>query len=344
MGLLVRPWAWWHNKVPLSIVFVLLLVDGRRFTFGAFAVLVLVVLTVCAVGNYGYALNDLYDRDEDARAGRANAAVAMGSARMWLIIVLSGLCAVVAAAVAAGTAGAFVTLTELALPAAYSIPPLRIKERTWLGVASDGLAAHVYPAVLALLAVSTWSLRPVLPLLAGSAVAWSVAAGLRGILSHQMHTAERDAQAGLATVVHASGTVRLERFIGGVLLPLEAAGFGGVLAACDAGPALWSGVVLYLAYEAYKTFGGAFRVFALRPEGRRYLPFLEESFYKAWGPLVIALDAARADLRYLLLVPVYAALFRPNLIVEMRRLRAVSATLRRRPQAMEPGARSNAES
>jgi 4-hydroxybenzoate polyprenyltransferase len=342
MPFLVRPWAWWHNKVPLSIVLVLLLVDGRRFTVGALAVLVLVVLTVCAVGNYGYALNDLFDREEDARAGRTNAAVAAGSARMWLIIAFSGLTAVIAATVAAGTFGAFATVAELALPAAYSIPPLRIKERTWLGVASDALAAHVFPAVLALLAVSAWSLRPVSLLLACSAVGWSVAAGLRGIISHQAHTAQRDARAGLATVVHATGAARLERIIVAVLLPLEVAGFGGVLAACNAGPVLWSGVALYLAYEAYKMLSGAFTVFALRPQGQRYLPFLEESFYKAWGPLVVALDAARADLRYLLIVPVYAALFRPHLVVEMRRLRAVVTTLRQ-PRATEPGDRSNAE-
>jgi hypothetical protein len=46
--------------VPLSATLVLLL-DGRRFSAGTFAVLVSVVLTVYAVDSYGYALNDLFE-------------------------------------------------------------------------------------------------------------------------------------------------------------------------------------------------------------------------------------------------------------------------------------------
>ncbi|HEY0613589.1 MAG TPA: UbiA family prenyltransferase [Candidatus Elarobacter sp.] len=345
MRLLVRPWAWWHNKVPLSVILVVLLADGGRFTFGVFAALVLVVVAVCAVGNYGYALNDLYDVDEDARAGRANAVTAAGPAGMRLISALSALCALLAATAAAGAIAGALTLVELALPAAYSIPPLRIKERRWLGVASDALAAHVYPAVLALLAAAHWSLRPVPPVLWCAALAWSLAAGLRGILSHQLHTAERDAGAGLATVVHAAGARRLERVVVIVLLPVEVAAFAVALFCCDAGPVLWAGVLAYLAYEAYKTVSGTARGFTFRPQGQRYLPFLEESFYKVWGPLVLPLDAACADLAYLVLAPVYALLFRAHLAVELARIRALVVSARSpRAPATEPGDRSSAGS
>lgn len=327
---LVRPRAWWFNKVPLSVTLVLLLLDGRRLSPAAVAVLALVVLTVCAAANYGYALNELYDVEEDARSGRANAAAASGAPRTRAIVLLSGLAAELGAFAAAGTSGALITVVELALPAAYSMPPLRIKERKWLGVAADGLAAHVYPAVLALLAVSHWSVRPVVPALALPVVLWSAAAGLRGILSHQLQTAERDRGAGLATVVHDLGSARLERFIVAVLLPVEVLAFGAALVASGAGPVLWAGVALYLLYEAYKTAAGGFRVVAFRPGGQRYLPFVEERWYKAWGPLVLALDAARADPLYLLVVPAYVLLFRPHLDNERNDLRAVIEALRPR--------------
>jgi hypothetical protein len=52
---LVRARAWWFNKVPLSVTLVLLLLDGTALTVPAALTVVLVVLTVCAVGNYGYA-------------------------------------------------------------------------------------------------------------------------------------------------------------------------------------------------------------------------------------------------------------------------------------------------
>ncbi len=266
--ILVRPRAWWFNKVPLSVTLVLLLLDGRRFSVGALVALVLVALTVCAVGNYGYALNELFDVEEDARLGRANAAASAGPRRMWGITALSALCAEVFAGGVAGVPGAIVTALGLCLPLAYSVPPLRIKERKWLGVCADGLAAHVYPAVLALLAVTHWTLRPVTVALAVCVVLWSVAAGLRGILSHQLHTAEQDRGAGLITVVHDFGNPRVEKFIIAVLLPLEVGAFGGALVACDTGPVLWLFVALYLVYEVFKTASGRFGVAAFRPEGQ----------------------------------------------------------------------------
>jgi 4-hydroxybenzoate polyprenyltransferase len=324
---LVRPWAWWFNKVPLSVTLMLLLLDGNGVTVRAVAALTLVVLTVCALGNYGYAVNDLYDVDEDLRVQRPNAAVTLGRWRIGLIVVGSAVIAELFAVLAAGLAGAVLTLIELGLPLAYSVPPLRLKERKWLGITADGLAAHVYPAVLALFAVTHLGLRPVSLALAGSVLAWSAAVGIRGILSHQLHWSERDRLAGLGTVVHEVGRVALERFIVFVLLPIEAAGFIGAVVCCDAGPFLWAFGILYLLCEAYKTHDGRFTVTALRREGQRYLPFVDESFYKAWGPLVVTLDAARIDIAYLIAIPLYFFLFRLHVTRELQRLRLLRQAL-----------------
>ncbi|HEX3551416.1 MAG TPA: hypothetical protein VHT53_13610 [Candidatus Elarobacter sp.] len=338
MNVLVRAHAWWYNKVPISFATVLLLLDGRRASWGGGMALLAVVLTVCAVGNYGYALNDLFDLDEDARAGRVNAAAGIGVRRSWAIVAASAACAVAFGALAAGIIGAAITLLELCLPLAYSVPPLRVKERGWLGVVADALAAHVYPAVLALFAVAAWTGRPIGTALAACAVAWSAAAGLRGILTHLLHTAERDRRAGLRTIVDA-GALRLERLITALLLPIELLGFGGMLVLCRVGPVLWIGVALYLAYETFMTADGRFSVIMFRPSGQRYVPFVEERFYKSWAPLVLALDAARIDLLYLLAVPLYVVLFRRHLVNEAVRVRGVMSALRSRATAR--GARSN---
>ena len=331
MSMIFIRWrAWWFNKIPLSITLVLLLTDGGPLRLPALLSLALVVLTVCAVGNYGYAINDLYDLKEDARVGRANAAAALGVRRTAVIVVLSAIAAETLAWAAAGGAGAGLTLAEIVLPFVYSAPPFRIKERKWLGIAADGLAAHVYPAVLALMTVVHLGLRPAPWPLVACLLAWSAAAGARGILSHQLHTAERDRQGGLVTVVHDLGRLRLERFIVFVLLPIEAVGFIVAAALCDGGPVLWTGGGLYLAMEAFQTLNGGFTVKALRPERQPYLPFLEERFYKAWGPVVLALDAARVDIWFLGLIPLYALLFTRHLRAEGTKLRAVWQAISRR--------------
>jgi|WetSurMetagenome_2_1015567.scaffolds.fasta_scaffold11065_2 4-hydroxybenzoate polyprenyltransferase len=334
---LVRPWAWWLNKVPLSITLVLLLLDGEPLSLRGALALVLVVATVCAVGNYGYALNDLFDTDEDKKTGRGNAAITLGRRRTSWITAVSALLALGFGGLAAGAAGAGLTLVELCLPLAYSMPPLRIKERKWLGVASDALAAHVYPAALALMTVRRLGLADPQVLVIACVLAWSLAAGLRGILSHQLHTADRDRAGGLSTVVHDLGRAPLERFVVFVLLPIEAVGFIGAVAGSEAGPALWAFGGLYLACEAYRTLnGGRFRVTALRPEGQPYLPLVEESFYKAWGPLVIAIDAARVDARFLIAPVLYAYLFRHHLRIETARLRAIWERLATRSRVSAP--------
>jgi len=328
--LLVRERAWWFNKIPFSVFFVLLLLDGTPVTPRAATVLAAVVLAVCAVGNYGYAVNELYDIDEDARLGRANAAARVGRPRMRTIVGVSALCAVAFGFVAGGLAASFLTLLALALPLAYSIPPLRLKERTWLGVAADALAAHVFPALLALIAVAHEGLRPVGAALATATIVWSLATGTRGILAHQLATAEADERAGLATIVHRAGARRIESFILGGLLPLELIALAGAIALCRPGPILIAGIVLYLGYEGAKVLSGVFRVIAFRAAGQPYVPFVEESFYKAWGPIAVALDATRVDLTYLLVVPLYVLMFRPHLRAESQRIVMLARSLRRR--------------
>ena len=209
------------------------------------------------------------------------------------------------------------------LPLAYSALPFRIKERKWLGVVADGLAAHVYPAALALLSVPHFGTgRASAPVIV-CVLVWAMAAGLRGVLSHQLYTAERDVQGGLRTVVHDLGGNRIERFITLALLPLEAAGFIGAIALLHTGPVLWAFGSIYLALEVYRTLDRRFAVRSFRPEGQRYLPFVEESFYKAWGPVVIALDAARIDFRFLIVPVVYAIWFKQHLRAEGHRLGAI---------------------
>lgn len=325
--ILVRARAWWFNKVPLSVMLALLLIDGQPLSVERLCALALLVFCVCSVGNYGYALNDLFDIAEDLKVGRANTATIMGGRRMWTIVVLSAIAALSASSCAAGIAGLLLTAGALLLPLAYSVPPLRIKERKWLGIAADALAAHVFPAVLALFIAAHFDLRPISAALILATALWSSATGLRGIITHQLQTADRDREAGLDTVVHQLGYARMLRIVIKGILPVEMLSFMVLLLSCDTGPLLWVGVGIYLLNEIAKTFSGRFVTNVFRLGGQPYLPFVEESFYKVWGPLLAAVDASRRDLFYLVLIPVYAMVFRPHILNEYGKLRAVRAEI-----------------
>jgi hypothetical protein len=328
--ILIRPRAWWYNKLPLSITLLLLLLDGHTVTADAVMALVALVVAVSAVGNYGYALNELFDVEEDALLGRKNAAAAHGVPRVSLIVLGSAAVAATAALVGAGILGLVLVSCVLALPLSYSVPPVRLKERLWLGVLADAMAAHVFPVILACLIVVHLSLAKVGLALTVALACWGLATGLRGILSHQLHTADQDSRAGLVTIVHNRGRDRVELAITAFLLPCEVVAFAAAAMLCETGPLLWLVGALYLLNECIKTAHPAFRVVAFRPEGQRYLPFVEEAFYKAWGPLAIAVDAARVDLTYLVMIPLYARAFRPHLIVERGRFGALYGPLVRK--------------
>src|ERR1700722_17832306 len=119
MMIVVRRRAWWFKKIPLSIFVLLLLVDGKPYTVNVLVALFGLVAIVCCVANYGYALNELFDRDEDRRAGRSNAAESASNSSMWGIIVCSAAIALGVAQAVGGIAAFLLTAGELLIPLAY---------------------------------------------------------------------------------------------------------------------------------------------------------------------------------------------------------------------------------
>jgi len=324
----IRPRAWWYNKMPLAVLLLLLLIDGKPCTWNAITALVGLLGTVCGIANYAYALNELFDIDEDSKIGRINAAAQNSGRWMWMVIVCSALFALGFAASVGGAAGFWLTLVELSLPLAYSVPPLRIKEREWAGVFADAYAAHVYSAVLTFVIV--WhlglrepTLRIVIPVLL-----WAAATGVRGILSHQLQSEDNDRRAGLTTVVHRLGHARLVDFVVYAILPIEILSFCAALLASDGSPLLMCVVIVFLLYEWLKFRLDAFPVIVFTKLGQAYVPFVDEGLYKVWGPLALAIDASISDLRYLPLAPLFWVLFRSRIDQERRQIATTIGCLR----------------
>jgi 4-hydroxybenzoate polyprenyltransferase len=323
----VRAKDWWFNKIPFTSMLLVLLIDRGPLGAPALAAFAAVILCVCAAANYGYALNDLYDVDEDRRAGRSNAAPQMGETRVRTIALLSAFALFGLSFVAAGWAGVGLAFAEIILPLAYSIPPLRLKERGWWGAVADAAAAHVYPAVLAMLAIAHFGLpAPSAPVI-GCILLWAAAAGLRGILSHQIMTADRDARAGLATLAHGGSPAMLRRIIARGLAPIELASLACLFLLRDQWLAL-TGLGAYAAIECLRAIPGPIGSAAAPASAAPSIPLFDEAFYKAWGPILLTLAAARSDPRFLILLLVYIVLFRGHILRAALRLRSVAGALR----------------
>jgi hypothetical protein len=221
---------------------------------------------------------------------------------------LSATASLAIAGLAIGTAAAVLTFGALLLVLAYSMPPLRIKERKWMGVFADAAAAHVYPAILSIIIASQWDAGAIRGTLIVPVVFWSLMLGLRGILTHQLLEADRDRESGLITVVHDHGAGALVKWLKYLVAPIEIASLTAVVLQSSVGAVFWCLVFVYTVIETLRSIAGH-RVLLFSKSGTRHVPFLSNNFYQVWGPLAVMADVATGERLQLLLLLLFAALF-----------------------------------
>jgi len=329
----VRADHWWYSKVAPPLMLLMALLSAAVSPATLFEALATLSLVVSLVGNFGYALNEIFDVEEDTKANKRNIAILTGALQLWTV---AAVCLIAAAAVAyfaIGGLGFTLTLFALSFPLAYSAPPLRLKERKWLGVLADALAVHVYPAVLCLLIGTARAPQMVGTTLIASTIGWALAFGLRGILTHQIIDEERDRTSGLVTVVHIHGRGRVIAWVKYAVAPVEIVCLLLIFAQVEIGAVFYGIVVIYLGGEALKLairWNGT--VFS--HEEQPYIPFLNNAFYETWGSFAVALDiAVREPMPLLLLPAALIILFWPRFLAEARMIGALAYGIARRARA-----------
>jgi GT2 family glycosyltransferase/4-hydroxybenzoate polyprenyltransferase len=196
---LARWRGWMQSKLPFLTAAALLLDPGLTVPLA-----LAVMGTIAAGAAFGYAANEVADRASDGRAGKPNRAAGLPPAA-WAAFLL------IAATVALGlsvlwsadAAGPILVAASLALAAAYSCPPLRLKERGRSGLVAAASAQWGLP-VLAVASVEPagWA----------QAATWSMcllamALGTRWIAVHQLRDAASDARGAVRTWASGGGDV-----------------------------------------------------------------------------------------------------------------------------------------
>jgi len=288
---LVRAPEWWHSKLPplLAIAYYLL---GRSAGPGWLAVAALLPFLASAAGTAacGHLWNDLGDLEADRRAGRERPVAALPPGRRVVLLGGTALLAVTPWALLPPAPLAWVLLAaELALLAAYALPPLRLKERGLAGAVADALYGHALPAAItaALFAVVAGRAADRLALAGGLLLAWKGAQGLCGSLVGQVRDRHADRSAGLATFARRFGPLRTLRVVNRVLLPAQALAFAALLAwATPELPWLLPAFALHLLWTAWKVhrrWGHGRSFYRAGYPGYSYL----NDFHERWLPLLV---------------------------------------------------------
>ncbi len=184
----------------------------------------LLMLSITGTAAYGYLLNNIFDLEEDQRASKSNYTAGMSawSKTMYAItFLLLALAPWLFLPVTFLNFGLFVL--QLALLAAYSIPPSRLKRFVHIGVITDALYNSLIMVFVIVLTIKEHAEIPsknealILVVLIGVLFL----KGLRGILLHQLADRKNDLKAGLNTFVLYYGPLATNNVIVKVMLPME---------------------------------------------------------------------------------------------------------------------------
>jgi 4-hydroxybenzoate polyprenyltransferase len=222
--------SWWEHKLSPILATIYATAALSRIPFPSLwpvVALALPALIVCA--SYVSVLNDLTDAKDDQASGKPGRWP--GRRRIYPALLL-------AACLAAG--GAFLIvwrkdtllfytyLLSWVAFALYSAPPFRLKVRGIWGVLADASGAHLFPTLFAVVLVYHWNRTEASAEWTVVVALWSFAAGVRGILWHQLEDAVYDRKIGLRTFACLHGTKGAER-LGLATFLLEAAAFSLML-------------------------------------------------------------------------------------------------------------------
>jgi 4-hydroxybenzoate polyprenyltransferase len=219
---------WWRFKVPFLLGIYFWQIEFATIPMDVFWLnAALLVVWMFGAAGFGYFVNDCFDIDQDAAASKPNRSGSLSVASRWLVA--TSLLAIALLPwywLPTATASWLLVGIHLLSFLLYSIPPIRLKERYYLGAITDALYSYFLPVLL--VAYTAWLLNNLPPnyfvpsphqalALAG----WSLAAGLRNIIQHHILDRRKDRISGTANIINRYGLRFNVNLLRGLFIPLE---------------------------------------------------------------------------------------------------------------------------
>ena len=288
----VRANEWWEFKLGPALATMYASAFLLRVSIISLLPLVLIVLVaLAACAAYVSVVNDFTDRADDMASGKTNRLVGKSSSFIGTVIagcILSGLAAAFYwrhdRLLLFLYSGSWVAFTL------YSFPPIRLKERSSLGVLADACGAHLFPTLLAVAAVYRWTRQPFDLIWLVSTGVWSFSFGLRGILWHQLSDLRYDESINLRTFVRAHGTEPLQRLGNFIIFPVELTAFAVMLLNTRSLAAITLlGFYAVLNLLRGRLYGSNFCIVEPKPE---FHHIVMHEYYEVFFPLAFILASA----------------------------------------------------
>jgi hypothetical protein len=226
-----RAGDWWEHKLtPMlgTAYATTFLIHRSLLSVSPMLLFTLAAVVVGAV--YVSVINDFTDRADDRLAGKPNRLEGLPGWTAPLLIAVLLLAGAVFGALGwrhqtaplVVYAGSWIAFT------AYSVPPIRLKTRGALGVVADAAGAHLFPQLLAALAVFAAARHSVDTTWVVLVGVWAMATGVRCALWHQLEDSASDRS--IASATFGARHPQLGRSVGrAIAFPLELLALAGLL-------------------------------------------------------------------------------------------------------------------
>lgn len=310
---------WWQSKAALLMGMVYLFTAWFGIGFEQFLLLALLsVATISGFASFGYLLNDFFDREKDALAGKKNF---LAGKSQWSIMLLFLVAFIILLLpwkwLPFDVFSAALIGLQILLFLIYSAPPFRLKEKGIAGIIIDALYAHALPVILAAYTYSLAAGKPLSIIPISLLFIWQSFSGIRNILLHQVDDLQSDKKSGAKNFVAGIFPQPFYAFIRNLIL-LEVVFsliFFGVLIFSNRLLAICFLTIFILAFITFMLFR--------KQEMPEFLDskwkFFPNNVYEKWLPSSILVALCFIDQRFVVILLVNLVLFNANAILQFFR-------------------------
>ncbi len=309
---LLRTNIWWNAAVPQILGWVYFAALGEAaWLICYWQILIWFFIATVSISAFGYLLNDFFDVQTDAIAGKKNA-LASFTTPVRIVLVIIPLIIGLAAWLpwySRVVATILLALQIIAL-VLYSAPPFRLKNRGLAGVFADAFYGHINTAFIALAAFFPYFIEITPAVIVFFAILFSAIAlkGIRNILLHQIDDRKKDKRAGTATFVVKKGALFSLNLVNR-LLPFEIA-LTALLALFISFylPPFFLSLFLFTILTYLKFSGWKLAYLPKRQLKFKFLYFIND-YYEGWLPVFFLILLAIKHHSLAWLLPTHLILF-----------------------------------
>lgn len=267
---------------------------------------------------FGYFLNDCFDAEHDKKAGKINFSASLSFIQKALILIACAAVAISPWVYLQRNILLLIVGIHLSTFVLYSVPPVRLKDKFYLGVFTDALYSFFLPVVLLVVLAFGIDIN-LLPFYSILLLVWSLAAGLRTILQHHITDRHTDAKANSHNVTRYG--LKINILLINLALAVEIVTFLWFAFSFDNyfknfQVLLWATVPLYILFIIQQLFtanryGIQFKLYRKLATGKIQL----NGYYEEWLPVVLLLIFAVKSWQGSISLLLFLILFKSGLVI-----------------------------